>query len=66
MRVRGYRLFELLAWPAVVWCALEVGIRTGTGTWEGLPATLLLGACAAGTITAGRMRQAAIAVSNRE
>ena len=45
MRVRGYRLFELLAWPAVVWCALEVAIRAPDATrFEGLREQIMLDA----------------------
>lgn len=61
MRQRSYWLFELVAWPAAVWCAAESVIRLGTGATDGLAATALLGACAAGTIVASRTRQAMIA-----
>lgn len=61
MRQRSYWLFELVAWPAAVWCAAEAAIRIGTGATEGLAATVMLGACAAGTIVTARTRQAMIA-----
>lgn len=60
MRERGYWLFELVAWPAAAWCAIEAAIRMGARATDGLTATVLIGLCAAGTIVAARMRQAAL------
>ncbi|MCC6386951.1 MAG: hypothetical protein IT302_06180 [Dehalococcoidia bacterium] len=60
MRARGYWLFELVAWPAAAWCAIEVALRVGTGATDGIAATALLGLCAGGTIVAARTRQAAL------
>jgi len=61
MRIQAYRLFEIVAWPAAVWCAVEVALRLATGELAGVTATLLTGACAALTIVASRARSKDIA-----
>ena len=61
MRVQAYRLFEIVAWPAAVWCAVEVAMRLATGELAGVTATLLTGSCAALTIVASRARSKDIA-----
>ncbi len=63
MRSSAYHLFEIVAWPAAVWCALEVSLRTATGDFQGITATALTGACAALTIVACRLRPAQLAVA---
>ncbi len=63
MRAGAYRLFEIVAWPALAWCVLELPLRAVTGAAEGLPLAALTGACAAGTITASRWRGRALAAA---
>lgn len=58
MRVRAYSVFEIVAWPAAVWCGIEVALRTATGTFDGIAMTAALGSLAALTIVACRMRTA--------
>ena len=61
MRIHAYRLFEIVAWPAVVWCTIEVALRLATGELSGIPVTLLTGMCAALTVVAARARTKHIA-----
>lgn len=61
MRIHAYRLFEIVAWPAAVWCAVELALRVATGELAGITATLLTGSCAALTIVAARARSRDIA-----
>ena len=56
MRRQAYLVFEIVAWPAAVWCALEAAARGATGTFDGLSETVLLGSMAATTIVACRWR----------
>ena len=56
MRLTAYSLFEIVAWPAAVWCVLELALRAGTRTYDGAAATAATGALAALTIVACRMR----------
>lgn len=58
MRRGAYRAFEIVAWPAAAWCALELALRTVSGAHDGTAATLVLGAMAAATIAACRIRTA--------
>ncbi len=61
MRIGTYHLFEIVAWPAAVWCAIELGLRTTLGAADGAGMTLATGLCAALTIAACRMRTAQLA-----
>jgi hypothetical protein len=56
VRLTAYSLFEIVAWPAAVWCALELALRAGSHTHDGAGATAATGALAALTIVACRMR----------
>ncbi|HML98048.1 MAG TPA: hypothetical protein PKD75_06170 [Tepidiformaceae bacterium] len=56
MRPRAYFLFELVAWPAALWCGTELVLRVATGDTGGLGSAGLTGACAALTIVAARWR----------
>jgi hypothetical protein len=56
MRIQAYRLFAIVAWPAVVWCAIETAVRLATGAYAGMGMTALTGACAALTVVAVRAR----------
>ena len=62
MRTRAYRLFEIVAWPALVWCALEVALRVATGQLAGIAPTMLTGICAGLTVVAARARSRDIAL----
>ena len=61
MRIGAYHLFEIVAWPAAVWCAIELGLRTAVGSADGVWMTIATGLCAASTIGACRMRTAQLA-----
>lgn len=61
MRIHAYNVFEIVAWPAVAWCGIEIVLRTISGTPEGLPATAFTGACAALTVVACRLRSRQLA-----
>lgn len=63
MRLQAYHLFEIVAWPALVWCAVESALRLGVGDHAGLGTTLLTAACAAGTIVAARSRSRSLTVA---
>ena len=63
MKTQAYRLFEVVAWPAAVWCVVELGLRTATGQLDGMPMTAATGAMAALTIVACRWRSAQLAPS---
>ena len=56
MRARAYFLFELVAWPAAVWCGAELVLRAATGETGGIRGAGLTGMCAALTIVAARWR----------
>jgi len=60
MRHGAYFVFELLAWPALVWCGAELALRAAAGAGGGAGAAALTGACAAGTIVACRWRNRAL------
>ncbi len=60
MRTHAYRTFELLAWPAAVVASLEVVFLMVTASTAGLAETLLVSACATGTITASQLRRSAL------
>lgn len=62
MRTHAYRLFEIVAWPALVWCALEVALRVATGQLEGIAPTMLTGISAGLTVVAARARSTDIAL----
>lgn len=56
MRTRAYFVFELVAWPAAVWCAVELALRVATGENGGMGGAGLTGMSAALTIVAARWR----------
>jgi len=60
MRTDAYRVFEIVAWPALVGAALQVALLLATTTTGGLAQALLVLSCATGTITACRLRRAAL------
>ena len=60
MRSGAYGLFALLAWPALVWCVVEAGLRVLSGYPSGSAPLLLTAGCAVGTIVATHMRRAAL------
>ncbi len=64
MRIQTYHLFEIVAWPALVWCGLEAILRTASGAPEGLPATTFTGAFAALTVVACRLRSRQLATAD--
>ncbi|MEO8538792.1 MAG: hypothetical protein ABI577_03560 [bacterium] len=56
MRIQAYRLFEIVAWPAAVWCGIELALRVSTASFEGISMTAITGACALLTIAGTRIR----------
>lgn len=56
MRITAYHLFEIVAWPALIWCSVEVAIRIAASEPDGLGMTLLTGGCAALTVVGARIR----------
>ena len=62
MRRGTYAVFEILAWPAAVWCSGECLWRIASGNVAGLEAAALMAAAAVGTIVACRWRMAALAL----
>lgn len=56
MRQQTYHLFEIVAWPALVWCSFEIVLRTVIRASDGLSATALTGALAGLTVVACRLR----------
>jgi hypothetical protein len=56
MRTRAYFLFELVAWPAAVWSAVELLLRATTGASSGIGSASLTGGCAVLTVFACRVR----------
>jgi len=64
MRIGAYQLFEIVSWPALVWCAIELSIRTVTFTPDGMAGTALLGSMAAACIVASRWRSRQLAVAS--
>ncbi len=63
MRTRAYFLFELVAWPAAAWCAVELLLRVATGATAGMGDTGLTGVSAALTIVAVRWRSRQLALA---
>lgn len=63
MRARAYFLFELVAWPAAVWCGAELVLRAATGETGGIGGAGLTGMCAALTIVAARWRSRELALA---
>lgn len=61
MRDRLYWLAALLAWPAAVWCAAELGLRGMSGYSEGWLDVSVTFASATGTIVAVHLRRQALA-----
>jgi len=51
-------MFEIVAWPAAAWCAIELAMRAATGEFAGSGATLVSGVMAALMITGCRLRTA--------
>ena len=49
-RRESYGVFEMLAWPAVVWSAVEIALRTSVMEFGGLADATLILACAAMTV----------------
>ncbi|MGE0600739.1 MAG: hypothetical protein AB7J35_04760 [Dehalococcoidia bacterium] len=56
MRIGAYNLFEIVAWPAAVWCTLELVLRTAVGSFDGFGAAATTGTLAVLTIVACRIR----------
>jgi hypothetical protein len=56
MRLSAYHLFEIVAWPAAVWCTLEATLRFASGEVEGLATTAATAALAGLTVAACRIR----------
>ena len=46
MRDHAYGIFEIMAWPAAVWCASELVLRTLVREPAGLAQTAVIGAMA--------------------
>ena len=68
MRVGAYLVFEIVAWPAAAWCALELVLRIAANDFAGISATILTAACAILTIAGSRLRtrQLAAVMESRE
>jgi hypothetical protein len=62
VRIGGYHLFEIVAWPAAVWCAIEIGLRGLTGSYDGASMTAITGACAILTVVGCRLRTSQLAL----
>ena len=62
MRRGTYAVFEILAWPAAVWCSGECVWRIASGNVAGLGEPALVAAAAVGTIVACLCRMAALAL----
>jgi len=58
VRVEAYRVFEIVAWPAAAWCAIELAMRAATAEFAGSGATLVSGVMAALMIAGCRLRTA--------
>ena len=56
MRLASYRLFEIVSWPAVVWCGAEIVMRCVTGDVPGAAQPGVLFAMAACTVVSCRTR----------
>ncbi|MBE7518580.1 MAG: hypothetical protein HS107_04980 [Thermoflexaceae bacterium] len=63
MRAGVYQLFEIVAWPALAWCMLELPLRAVSGVSTGIMATAVTGGCALGTVVACRWRGHALAAA---
>ena len=63
MRTRAYFVFELVAWPAAVWCAVELALRVATGDLAGTGGAGLTGTFAALTIVSVRWRSRQLALA---
>ena len=61
MRDHAYGIFEIMAWPAAVWCASELVLRTLVREPAGLARTAVIGAMAATTIVCCRWRRGSLA-----
>lgn len=58
MKTQGYRLFEVVAWPAAAWCPLEAVIRGAQGDGRGAAWATLLAAMAVAMIAGTRIAKA--------
>jgi len=56
MRANAYHLFEIVAWPAVVWCGIELLLRSATSNFDGAATTAATGALAGLTVASCRIR----------
>ena len=61
MRDGVYGLVAVVAWPALVWCIVEAGLRVVSGYSAGASQLALTGGCALTTIAAVHIRRAALA-----
>ncbi|MGH2632674.1 MAG: hypothetical protein ACRDG3_04620 [Tepidiformaceae bacterium] len=61
MRSQVYWLTALVAWPAAVWCTVELLLRAATGYGEGTLNTVTIGLCAVATLVATNWRRGALA-----
>lgn len=66
MRLGAYHLFEIVAWPAAVWCAVELVLRGASGGHAGMAMPTITGLCAGFTIVACRLRSAQLAAQDGE
>jgi len=64
VRLGAYHLFEIVAWPAAVWCAIELALRGVSGAHAGIAMPAITGLCAALTIVACRLRSAQLATQD--
>jgi len=62
---QAYRLFEIVAWPAAVWYAVEAAIRGATGDAAGAAWALLFAAMASAMIGGCRMASRGVSVPAR-
>lgn len=54
IRHEAYGVFELLAWPAVVWSSVEIVLRTAVAEYGGMADATLILACALMTVGVAR------------
>ncbi len=57
-RRESYGVFEIVAWPALVWCAIESTIRVVAFRGDGVAVPGFMAFCAAAMIAAARARRA--------
>lgn len=57
MRATAYGLMEIVAWPAVAWGIVELGLRLVAREAGGAMFTAQLTSCAVGTVVACRWRR---------